>query len=117
MINSKGLQIHLNNYHQSWFSEEDHELLQDPHLWLDPLNAIQMVERIGKELKQVDPIRGKKYIKNAIDLIEKLKQLHQNLDMSLQSLHEAPFLVFHPAYTYLEKRYHFHDRLQFHHLN
>ena len=106
MINTKGLQIHLNDGHLPWFYEENHELLQDPHLWLDPLNAIQMVERIQEELKLVDPIHAPKYIQNSRDLVEKLKQLHQNLEIGLQTLHEAPFFVFHPAYNYLEKRYH-----------
>ena len=105
MIETEGLQIHLNDGDRSWISAEDHDHLQDPHLWLDPLNAIRMVERIREVLEQVDPDHAAQYTHNSNALEIRLKRLDEELKEGLRYLHETPFVVFHPAYTYLENRY------------
>ncbi len=88
MIETEGLQIHRYEKKSFWISGGDERNFIDPHLWLDPWNAIRMVQRISQELTEVE-----------------LKRLDQHLEQDLGALKQKPFAVFHPAYTYLEKRF------------
>ena len=55
MIDTKGLQIHRYEKKSFWISGGDEKNFIDPHLWLDPWNAIRMVQRISQELTEADP--------------------------------------------------------------
>ena len=46
----------------------------DPHIWLDPLNAIKMVNVIGNILAEMDPDNGWFYRKNSRIYVEKLHE-------------------------------------------
>ena len=48
---------------------------QDPHLWMDPVNAIGYVENIRAGLTQADPGGAAAYAANAAAYIERLKEL------------------------------------------
>ena len=80
MIETRGLQIHRYEKKNFWISGGNERNFIDPHLWLDPWNAIRMAQK-------------------------KLKRLYQHLEQDLGALKQKPFAVFHPAYTYLEKRF------------
>ena len=105
MMETEGIQILQNDGKRSSFSTEDHGHFLDPHLWLDPLNAIWMVQRIRQVLEQLDSENASQYSQNSKSLELRLKRLDQDLKVGFQPLIEKPFVVFHPAYTYLEKRY------------
>nr|ADD93631.1 periplasmic component ABC type Zn2 transporter [uncultured marine bacterium MedDCM-OCT-S04-C448] len=105
MIETKGLQIHQNEKKSFWISGGDEKNFIDPHLWLDPWNAIRMVQRISQELTEADPENAERYQENYKYLQQKLKRLDQHLEQDLGTLKQKPFAVFHPAYTYLEKRF------------
>ena len=77
----------------------------DSHIWLDPLSARKWVSAIVHELEEVDPGNGKKYEANAKNLKARLYDLHTELDRILDPVRNAPYIVFHDAYQYLEKRY------------
>lgn len=82
-----------------------HEADHDPHIWLDPLNAIAMTRRMVAVLSQVDPDHKTDYERNGAALIERLNQLHQQLTAWLAPIQNQPYVVFHDAYQYLERRY------------
>ena len=105
LIETKGLQIHRYEKKSFWISGGDERNFIDPHLWLDPWNAIRMVQRISQELTEVDPENARRYQENSKFLQQKLKRLDQHLEQDLGALKQKPFAVFHPAYTYLEKRF------------
>ena len=77
----------------------------DSHIWLDPLSARKWVSAIVHELEEVDPGNGKKYEANAKNLKARLYDLHTELDRILDPVRNAPYIVFHDAYQYLEKSY------------
>ena len=77
----------------------------DQHIWLDPYHAQVMVTAIAKKLGQLDARHAKDYLAHADRLNERLKKLDQSLATQLSSLKQQPFLVFHDAYQYFEKRY------------
>lgn len=51
------------------------ESLADPHVWLDPLLAVQMVKKIAEVLGHVDPGHAGTYEKNAIEYVIRLRDL------------------------------------------
>lgn len=77
----------------------------DGHAWLDPDNAVAMVDRIAKTLSAKDPANAAAYRANAGALTVKLRALGDELDRDLQPIASRPYIVFHDAYQYLERRY------------
>lgn len=77
----------------------------DVHVWLDPVNAGLMALVIARHLSEVDPANAAKYQTNADAVITGLDELTAKLDAELGSLRGKPFIVFHDAYQYFEKRF------------
>ena len=84
----------------------DHHGIYDLHIWLDPVYAQKMLTLITRELSLRKPERRLIYEKNAQQLQARLVALDQLLQTRFQTLNDKPFIVFHDAYQYLEKRYH-----------
>jgi len=85
--------------------EHVHQADHDPHVWLDPVNAIAMVRRIMTVLGEVDVAHRADYQRNGAALIERLDRLNQRLTTELAPIRQQPYLVFHDAYQYFERRY------------
>jgi zinc transport system substrate-binding protein len=77
----------------------------DGHIWLDPRNAMAMVRQIGAVLSEVDTAHKAVYQRNAAALSERLQQLEQSLQKQLESVRGKPYIVFHDAYQYFERRF------------
>jgi zinc transport system substrate-binding protein len=78
----------------------------DPHIWLDPDNAIVMIKAIQEKLSTLDSNHKSLYEKNTQKLILKLKELKKDLSSDLKGLDQAHFLVFHDGYHYFENAFH-----------
>lgn len=87
--------------------EEDAETAGtvDPHMWLDPRNAIAWTRAIADALAARDPANAAVYQRNAAGQTATLEALDAELAASLAPVADKPFLVFHDAYRYLEERY------------
>ena len=91
--------------------DHDHDHDHDPaasrdvHLWLDPVNAAAMVRQMAAVLGAADPARQAEYARNGAALVERLDRLNQQLASALAPVREQPYLVFHDAYQYFERRY------------
>ncbi len=77
----------------------------DPHVWLDPVNAIAMVRAMAQTLARVDPPHGRRYDANATRLIARIEGLDRDLATLLAPVRRLPYVVFHDAYGYFEDRY------------
>ncbi len=77
----------------------------DAHVWLDPGNARAMVLRIAAVLGARDPERAALYERNAGAMTARLDELDARLQDILAPVRDVPFIVFHDAYRYLERRY------------
>jgi zinc transport system substrate-binding protein len=77
----------------------------DPHIWLDPRNARRLVAQIARELSTLDPENGIRYRANAAALDGSLDELDQELGRQLTPVRDIPFVVFHDAFQYFERRY------------
>lgn len=77
----------------------------DPHLWLDPDNAIHMIKAISQLLIRLDPANAEAYRNNAATRTAQLLALDQELRTILEPIRAHPYLVFHDAYRYFERHY------------
>lgn len=77
----------------------------DPHLWLDPLNAVQMLDAMAEQLAALDPDNAAAYRRNASQYQAQLRALDVELRHQLEPVQGVPFMVFHDAYRYFEQRY------------
>jgi zinc transport system substrate-binding protein len=83
---------------------EGHEEL-DMHVFLDPENAKAMVAEIAAQLSAADPEHAATYQRNADAERAALDQLVADLSARLEPVKSQPFVVFHDAYQYFERRF------------
>lgn len=77
----------------------------DLHIWLDPLNAKAMVDKIVSTLVAVDAGNAAAYKANGRKLADRLDALTASAEKRFAPVRQRPFVVFHDAYQYLEKRF------------
>lgn len=93
-------EAHLHDEHS-----HGHKADHDAHIWLNPINAIAMTRRMVAVLGEVDPDHKADYERNGAALMERLNQFDQQLALKLAPLKGQPYVVFHDAYQYFERRY------------
>ena len=84
--------------------EHDHEP-EDPHIWLDPLNAIRAVDAIAGALAAADPDNAVTYRENAAQTAARLSALHDRLSVQLGPARDSTLVAYHDAYRYFFTRY------------
>lgn len=77
----------------------------DPHIWLDPFNAIAIVKITAETLSAMDKNNSEHYQRNSHQLIRDLGDLHKSLKQQLKPVRDKPFMVYHDAYGLFVKRY------------
>ena len=77
----------------------------DPHIWLDPAQAREIAERVAAALSRIDPHNRGRYRANAADFSARLDLLDVDLRATLAPVAALPYLVYHDAYGYFERRY------------
>ena len=75
----------------------------DSHIWLDPINAKEIVSIIADELSLIDPSNKSKYIENAKSTATQLDNLIRETEKTLDK--DISYVVFHDAYQYFEERF------------
>ncbi|MGT2683435.1 metal ABC transporter substrate-binding protein [Streptococcus porci] len=83
----------------------DPATLYDPHTWTDPKMAADEVERIEKQLSQLDPKHESVYKKNAKRFKEEAKQLTEKYQQKFKNVSNKVFVTQHTAFSYLAKRF------------
>jgi zinc transport system substrate-binding protein len=78
----------------------------DPHVWLDPLQAQDMVMVIMNALVRLDPANAARYRQNGDRQRQKLSGLDRQLQKKLAGIGTRPFLVYHDAFNAFVRRYH-----------
>jgi zinc transport system substrate-binding protein len=117
LIESPGLtRIHLDSEHQH--HDDHHHSVKnlssqetsatenlDPHIWLDPLNALAMAQQVAAVLSETDPSHTQQYQQNLQLFRQRITQLDQQLSPQFNKIKERGYFVFHDAYSYFEQRY------------
>jgi zinc transport system substrate-binding protein len=78
---------------------------KDGHIWLDPDNAKAIVAYLAGVLSRRDPAQAAKIQANAARLNTDLDALAASIGAETASLKGKPFVVFHDAYQYFERRF------------
>ncbi|WP_460926639.1 zinc ABC transporter substrate-binding protein [Pseudomonas sp. MC6] len=77
----------------------------DAHLWLSPVNARVIADKMAADLSAADPANAARYQSNAKAFDERLDALDQRLKKRLASVEGKPYFVFHEAFDYFEEAY------------
>jgi zinc transport system substrate-binding protein len=100
---------HEDDEHDSHDDEHEHEHdahgEMDMHFWLDPVNASLMLSHIAQTLSAADPEHRETYAANAQAEIARIEQLIAATEATLAPVKDKPFIVFHDAYQYFERRF------------
>ncbi|WP_341876472.1 metal ABC transporter substrate-binding protein [Defluviitalea saccharophila] len=117
-INNPGLTVvnASENIEPLTFEEEEHELEDeledehehgsyDPHVWLDPINAIIQSENIKNALVKVD-VENKAFYENNFETLKNnLLELDNQYRTELSKLPRKEIVVSHAAFGYMANRY------------
>ncbi len=79
----------------------------NPHVWMDPENAMTMMRHITEALIQVDPADATEYRTNQASYLRKLDQLRGNLSDRIAHVADRRFIAHHPAWPYFARRFGF----------
>ncbi len=119
---AKGLTLHPYRSESIWegefkeaheHAEDDHQHTDechhdhsiDGHLWLDPNNAIVIVQRLAEIFSHNDPKNTVHYQQNAADTIKRLQALDATLKKILEPVRQKPYIVYHDATQYFDRHF------------
>lgn len=94
---------HAGEEHDS--AHQDEHAGIDMHFWLDPQNAKTLIAAIERGLSETDPANAERYSANAQAAAAGMEALQAEIAATLAPVREKPFIVFHDAYQYFEKRF------------
>ena len=77
----------------------------NPHIWLDPLRAVQQVETIRDGLVKADPSCAEGYRRNAAAYTDQLETLNNEITSQLKPYRGKTFIAFHDFAPYFAQRY------------
>ncbi len=77
----------------------------DPHIWVDPVNAMKIVDSITAGLTNADPANELFYEIRAREYLNKLEALDSAFRAGLAGAPRREFVTSHAAFGYLARRY------------
>ncbi len=100
---AKSVQVLPAQYDEEGGPAEAGEL--DPHIWLDPVNVLSIVDAVQQAAAGADPAHKAEYKNNAAAYKQQLSALHQQYVEGLQGRKTNEIVTSHAAFGYLAKRY------------
>lgn len=86
-------------------SSHDHEFGSNPHVWLDPDNAVTMIRHITDALSQTAPSHAAEFRHNQALYLQELDRARSELLDQVRKLADRRLIVHHPAWPYFAKRF------------
>ncbi|MFB4166058.1 metal ABC transporter solute-binding protein, Zn/Mn family [Alteribacillus sp. JSM 102045] len=80
---------------------------ENPHVWIDPIKAIEIAHNIKDVLIEVDPDHSPVFKENTEQLEKKLRELDMEFKEAAKETDKHSVFVAHPGYTYWAERYDF----------
>lgn len=77
----------------------------DPHLWLDPVLVLPVVDALEEALVEADPEHAQYYEERASELRERITSLHREISRRTAGFTHREFISFHSAWSYFARRY------------
>jgi zinc transport system substrate-binding protein len=78
---------------------------RDGHVWLDPENARKMIAEIARVLSEASPSDAETFKVNAARADAAIVALQAEIARDLEPVKGKPYVVFHDAYQYFERRF------------
>ena len=72
----------------------------NPHVWVSVTYAMQQVKAITSQLCEADPAHADAYKKNALEYLNKLSALRDEMHLALDNLPNKDIVTFHEAFPY-----------------
>jgi zinc transport system substrate-binding protein len=87
--------------------EHEHEGHQvgNPHVWLNPRNAMVQVRHLRDALIEADPAHQPEYEANARAYLVQLEALDKEIAAQVTTWSHREFIAFHPSWVYFAQRY------------
>ena len=108
LIDAPGVKLihleHLHDHSDEHGKQPSFEQL-DPHIWLNPYNALAMAQEVERVLSTLDPANSGRYQQNLSEFNQQIIVLDQQLKTDLMPISEKGYFVFHDAYSYFEQQY------------
>jgi ABC-type Zn uptake system ZnuABC Zn-binding protein ZnuA len=79
----------------------------NPHVWMDPENAVTMMRHITEAFVKADPDHAQAFRDNQAVYLKRLDQLRAELTERLRRLSDKRFIAHHPAWPYFARRFGF----------
>ena len=105
LVETPGLTLLGPNHHHHDGDDTDGGHTVDGHIWLDPDNAKAIVDDLARVLSERSPQDAAKLQANARQLGAKIDALTAEIAAEMQPIRDKPFIVFHDAYGYFQKRF------------
>jgi zinc transport system substrate-binding protein len=96
---SEGIEV-IHDEHE----HEEHEI-GNPHVWLNPRNAMVQVRHLRDALIKADPAHQAEYEANAEATLAQLKALDEEIATQVATWSQRAFIAFHPSWVYFAQRY------------
>jgi zinc/manganese transport system substrate-binding protein len=77
----------------------------DPHVWMDPLNAVVQVGNIRDALSALDPGGREYYEQKAGEYTARLFALHREIEDGIRRLGTKYLITHHESFAYFARRY------------
>ncbi len=77
----------------------------NPHVWLDPVSMLVVVETMARAFAEVDPEGESVYAANAARYVNELARLDGEYRRALGRLERKRVVAFHNSFAYLARRY------------
>jgi len=98
--------IHTAGHHHARTGNPDHESsVANPHIWMDPVIAKTMVNKITAALCDVDHQHVTYYKERGQRYLEKLDELDQMIQKTVSTFGIKKYVSFHASWDYFARRY------------
>lgn len=104
---SKGIPLLRDTEHEGPAHAGEEGEHGNPHVWMDPENAMAMLQHIADALIAVDPAHATEYRANQVAYLRKLDQLRVELSERVARVTDRRFIAHHPAWPYFARRFGF----------
>ena len=79
----------------------------NPHVWISVTYNMHQVKAITKQLCEADPAHAEKYKENALEYLNKLSILRDDMHFALDNLPHKDIITFHEAFPYFAAEFKF----------
>lgn len=91
--------------HRHGHSHSHSKAAVDGHIWLDPANVARIATHLADILSKAHPAGAERFKANAEAFAREMTTLTTELEAKTKPLADRPFIVFHDAYQYFERRF------------